>query len=128
MNTENKWIKMSERKLPQGEPAFVYYIGGNMDFIKNPVGEYSCSHWMPATMPPPPAKEETQREQDKAAFRAWAKDSWTLNTGYDEGWHAALAHERAWFRAELEKISGATFQGPVGAIIHAMRERCKETS
>lgn len=116
MTTTNDWIKSADR-LPMGPFAQVwaFWKDGTVSLSKKPADE-SWQHWcevmesalvawQPCDIPAPP-KEQTQRERDEAAYKAWL-DGVTISAPYHvrSDWHAALA----WERAEIAKLLAEYF-------------------
>ncbi len=127
MNTQNDWIKMSERR-PTGAdlPVWFYWPNGEISFVtRGPAEASQATHWKKADIPAPP-KPESQRERDIAAFEQHCRKRWgTAPMDQEDSWLQALDHERAWFRKELEKIERQDIFG-ASEIILEMKERCAE--
>ncbi len=134
MNTQNDWIKRSTQ--PPTFPAWFTYdpakfsddFLGRLCLIREErdlplAGDRDL--WQPAMIPAPP-KPESQYTKDQIAFGDWA-NAITTTKQYHDVWHAALAHERAWFRKELEKVGRyPLIPSTVLPALLAMNDRCAE--
>lgn len=130
MNTNNDgWIKMSERKPTNAngsiwlysiyaEPGYaVVHTVDCSAFQENP-----WTHWKPAVLPAPPAKELTQREKDDKEGRLYALGMPGSSVAIDV-WHAALAYRDAQNREDIEALHGVML-GHVSAPYSNLRRRC----
>ncbi len=137
MNTQNDgWIKIEDRKPTCEElPFWVVTPSGVWLWDKStyPLSVIGLSeksnivtHWKPATVPAPPAKEKTQREMDGEAFKKLAEHAcpgWT-KSGL-EIWLAALAYrdkQNAWDVKELFIAPSMTHA--TSDAIKNLRRRC----
>lgn len=123
MTTENNdWVLMSERKPTEGDLPIYYYcpamtsgvwfaekIDDNPEWcIQRP------THWKRATLPAPPPRAKSQREEDDEACYEWVR-AHNPHNGFNCAWHAALAYRDAQNRADLEEIR-RTFQSSKCAV------------
>ncbi len=103
MNTQNDgWIKIEDRKPTCEElPFWVVTPSGVWLWDKStyPLSVIGLSeksnivtHWKPATVPAPPAKEKTQRDADEWEFAHWQTRLMTSNYTDLDVWLAALAY------------------------------------
>lgn len=103
MNTENDWIKMTDRRPTEADLPVWVYDDGEGHVIRGPQLYRDSmpfldawTHWKSADIPAPPPREETQEEGDYAALVEWGRDEniqplFTVR----KTWHAAIAYERA---------------------------------
>lgn len=140
---EANWIKLPTKK-PSGDslllwdtthpdcPGFAKQANGiTLAFTRSSECSWhpAIIAWMPA---PPRPKVETQRERDYAVFvdrygKCLDDFPWSKQLAAFE---FALASERAWFRAELAKLSRLSVACSLGEVCaqayDRMVERCKE--
>ena len=112
MSADNDgWIKMSER-----QPALSAYpvwqtnrAGGVTLVVCHAHDIPGSTHWQPATLPAPPAKEMTQAEKDTEEYTALFGDPLCFYSSKgcqaytSDVWHAALAYRDAQNREDLKK-------------------------
>jgi len=134
MNTQNdSWIKIEDKKPTRTDlpfwavtPAGVWLW--EVDTDERDIFELSrdrniVTHWKPATVPAPPAKEKTQREMDEEAFRSWLHRAMPFDAV--DAWHAALAYRDKQNAGDLSLLTGTIISGlyPIPHL-NALRRRC----
>lgn len=138
MNTNQEWIKMSERKPTVTEfPIWASTKAGNVVLYDKDESYFilDCpefaSHWRPAAADiPAPPKEETQVNKDTKAYvekYGCASPSMVLKgaTCYTSDiWHAALAYERAEVAKLLPDDSDHFSAQYYRGVIETIRARC----
>lgn len=110
MSTNDRWIKMSERKPTEKDYPFwtTSKKGVGLWTYEEDIEELDpdwCTHWQPATLPEPPAKELTQRERDEEGFQSWYDATPDHMTALGHVWHAALAYRDKQNAEDLENVS-----------------------
>jgi len=115
MSTDNDWIKRSDM-LPKQEdtPIWCYNESANDGVTqwlwprKHFDGMAEYTHWKRATIPAPPAKARTQREEDEQAYRTFEQGGAILAPylGKDRqtAWHCALAYRDAQNRTDVQAL------------------------
>lgn len=136
MNTPDGWIKTSDR-LPS-ESDFPFWsvskhgavgLWDDEDEIKHFEAGF-ITHWQPAVLPAPPAKELTQREKDKEALKQWSLNALGAEfelSSESEAWHAALAYRDGQNAEDLENGRNGFWSiqgGNMCAAISSLRRRC----
>lgn len=128
---------MSERKPTEADLPVWFHTNGNtlcFNFIPNftKVPDNAWTHWKPAVVPAPPAKDLTQREKDEEAFFAWnrqtpvcLRDGGKIEGGArGDGWHAALAYRDGQNREDLEALGFPLMHTDKHAVFASLRRRC----
>ena len=87
----------------------------------------SYTHWQPAVLPAPPAKELTQADRDQEAYLEWYRNS-SAQENCLHSWHAALAYRDGQNREDLSgkfppSVSTVLSWGEVDAI-NNLKRRC----
>lgn len=125
---DNGWVKMSERKPTKDDlPAWVinsngYGMGPVVEFWRDEILSNGCfkhlSHWMSVNVPALPQPKAMTREEDHKAFsEQYAK------LHHRTMWDAALAYERAKYRALVDRYNNSDLKAH--EFIHAVAEMCK---
>jgi len=135
MTTPTDWIAMSERKpLQEDRPIWIHrptmpkdYEVTLLEGSSTPHSWDAVTHWKPATIPAPPPKPRTQREEDEAEyFRQFEPPSHDVQPTPETAWKRALAYRDAQNRADLADIEEAYCDGlkPSREKLKRLHKRC----
>lgn len=122
----NEWVSIGERKPTLEDFPVVahrHLLKDKIWFADEDFCAANCTHWKryreryPATAPKPMTREE---EDDKACEK-WLSEAGIV--GLTDSWHAALAYERAKYRALIDRYNNNEFNAR--EFIRAVGEMCK---
>jgi len=105
MTTQNDWIKMSDQQPGDDQfPVWSTDDTGEVEFSRSAafMTAIGATYWKPATLPAPPERERTQREQDDEQFLGFIQSN--MRQPFPvcrDAWHAALAWERSQVTADM---------------------------